>query len=580
MPRSRTHQRSFVGGIVSPALWGHVEDPKYRTGGAVYLNMVPLPQGRLDFRPGTKFVYETSDSTKSSVVRPFGAGAETSYVVGIEEGAFRFYVDGAAVLWGTSRKVSAINAGTDIITFTKPHGLVSNQQIKLVRPGASTSPDGLDTTTTYYAIPLTSTTAQVSASTGPGAAVDIGPGTGSGDLYFFTVADLPANYVASKNISSIDLGSEELTVTAHGLASNGLAVEFTLSLTFTAAMSGTCTAASHGLSNSMPVRATSSGALPSGWPDQVLYVQVLTGNTFRLSVTPGGAQLTFGDTGSGTLTLHLEDGAAVFTATPAVEVGSTYYARVSNANEITLHPTAADAVAGSNTIQFTANGALGGSTATARFHRAYQQADLANFPNSGVYYCEIDNPQDSAPGGADWYLLPFTGEYEVPNNYVESNLPNITYRQKGDVMRLAHPDHGLYDLVRESNTVWTFTEVTFARPLNPPTGIEGEATFGVIVLMETWNPGSGFNEIRTPTATALDHGWADGDVVWLSANDDGTGAVGGVSAQAAVVERMSDTSVKLKGVEGGSLLTFSGAATSSRRCAPMARSRWCRPRSR
>lgn len=49
-------QVSFAGGVVSPAMFGRVDDQKYKTGLAKCENFVCSPQGAVFNRPGFEFV--------------------------------------------------------------------------------------------------------------------------------------------------------------------------------------------------------------------------------------------------------------------------------------------------------------------------------------------------------------------------------------------------------------------------------------------------------------------------------------------------------------------------------------------
>lgn len=474
MPRVRSLQRAFTGGVLSPSLWGHVEDAKFLTGAAVMENMIPWPQGKLSMRPGTVYVNEVSDSTKTSVLRAFGAGSSQGYTVGIEEGKFRFYIDGATLLWATARQVASVDDGAaNSITFTAPHGFTEDQLVRVVVPSGSTIPTGLTSTADLYVILVDDTTIQLESTLG-GGAINI-TSTGALPLWVYAASEMPNDYISSKNASGVDAPNNELEVTAHGL-NHGDPIEFTASFTFTAAVNDTCTTGSSVLLADTPVTVSSSGTLPGGLTeDTVYYADSIFGpsTTFYLYDAPNGTRVNITSVGSGTHTLHLATGAIVLDSTPALYVGTTYYARRSDADNILIHLTAADAVAGSNITDIT-----GAGNGTTRVHYAYTKGDLVNYPNAGVYYCEIDNPQNSAPGGADWYQLPFTGEYQIPNPYIESNLLYLDRDQIGDALTLAHPDHGLYELVREADLRWTFTAVSLAPEIDPPQGVAGTATSG------------------------------------------------------------------------------------------------------
>lgn len=561
MPRIRTLQRAFNGGILSPSMWGQVENTKFQTGVADSENMIPWPQGVTRMRPGTEFVSEVYDSTKTSVLRTFRAGASTSYTVGVEEGRFKFYIDGSVLLWATARQVSSISTSANTVTFTSAHGFTANQQIRLVKPAASTAPTGTGITVTanMYAIVVNSTTIQITA-TSLGAAIDI-TGAGSGTLWFYAGDEIPADYVTSKNASGVTALTNLVNVTSHGLA-HGNPVEFTASLGFTAATTDICTAVGHGLTTDTPVTVVSSGTLPGGLTAGVTYyVEVLGADTFRLLHVPAANLISpdivdITDTGSGTHTLSVADGGLVLASSPALYAGTTYYARKNDDNSFTVHTTEADALAGTNTVDIT-----GAGPGVTKVHYAYSQGDLVNYPNSGIYYCEISHPKDSAPGSGDWYLLPFTGDYEVPNSYIESNLLNLDWEQIGDTMTFAHPDHGLYALRRISDLQWTFNSVSLEPPIDAPANLAVTATAGENLECTFTNASPAV--FTTPTF----HGFVDnGTTVYL---DVLTGTVGSGDGYYVINTTPTDSTFTLKQMDGGEAVDSSSTGTATVRFSPL-----------
>lgn len=72
-------------------------------------------------------------------------------------------------------------------------------------------------------------------------------------------------------------------------------------VTFTAATTDICTAVAHGLENGTCVTVSSTTTLPAGLAASTHYfVRDKTADTFKLSLTPGGAAVDVTDTGTGT----------------------------------------------------------------------------------------------------------------------------------------------------------------------------------------------------------------------------------------------------------------------------------------
>lgn len=125
----------------------------------------------------------------------------------------------ASAGWQT---VSSVSAANDTITITS-HGLLSNAKVVLLDGGSATAPTGLLFNQVYYVVSDTADTFKLSASAGPGAAINI-TGSGSGTL---KIAEL------SKGTASTDFSGGKLlivpdwrgrTVTGSGTGEDGTGV--------------------------------------------------------------------------------------------------------------------------------------------------------------------------------------------------------------------------------------------------------------------------------------------------------------------------------------------------------------------
>ena len=100
MPNTRTYNRSFAGGEMSPEMFGRIDDTKFQTGAATMRNFVALPQGPAENRPGFQFVREVKDSSKKTRLIPFTFSITQTIVIEMGAGYFRFHTDGGTVLSG------------------------------------------------------------------------------------------------------------------------------------------------------------------------------------------------------------------------------------------------------------------------------------------------------------------------------------------------------------------------------------------------------------------------------------------------------------------------------------------------
>ena len=112
MPTTRTFNRSFAGGELSPEMFGRIDDQKFQTGAAKLRNFIALPQGPAVNRPGTKFVREVKDSTKKTRLIPFTYSTTQTMVLEFGQGYIRFHTQGETLLAGTG---AAYNGATSYV---------------------------------------------------------------------------------------------------------------------------------------------------------------------------------------------------------------------------------------------------------------------------------------------------------------------------------------------------------------------------------------------------------------------------------------------------------------------------------
>ena len=175
MPTTRTFNRSFAGGELSPEMFGRIDDQKFQTGAAKMLNFVALPQGPAQNRAGTKFVREVKDSTKKTRIIPFTYSTTQTMVIELGAGYMRFHTQGATLLAGTpsafsaTKTITAVDTATETVT-SNAHGYANGTPIQIA--ATTTIPAGLSALTTYYVVGATANTFQFSLTVG-GAAINI-----------------------------------------------------------------------------------------------------------------------------------------------------------------------------------------------------------------------------------------------------------------------------------------------------------------------------------------------------------------------------------------------------------------------
>jgi hypothetical protein len=98
MPTTRTFNRSFAGGELSPEMFGRIDDQKFQTGAAKMRNFIALPQGPAVNRPGTKFVREVKYSAKKTRLISFTYSTTQTMILEFGDGYIRFHTQGETLL--------------------------------------------------------------------------------------------------------------------------------------------------------------------------------------------------------------------------------------------------------------------------------------------------------------------------------------------------------------------------------------------------------------------------------------------------------------------------------------------------
>lgn len=294
---------SLNGGEISDLLAGRGDFKQRAYGGSTVENFIPLTQGPIIGRPGTKYISSVYNSNKRTHLIGLNSASGTSYVIEASEYVFRFYTSGALITgstkalssWGGNSSVTFTDAG-DWVNWTN-HGLPINASVKFAT--TLTLPTGITAGTTYYVYAAETDRFQITAAPEGEQLTFTGTGSGTMTCYHNIVTasveiDFNENDLitisgatgaptlingtyAVKNISGIDSGDVIVNL---GAQDN---IEWT----------------SHGLSADDPIiirGSTIPGGLTNG---NVYYVrEVLTANTFTIAATKGGAEIALSSAGA------------------------------------------------------------------------------------------------------------------------------------------------------------------------------------------------------------------------------------------------------------------------------------------
>jgi len=208
MPNTRTLQRSFAGGEVTPEFYGRIDDVKYQTGLATCRNFVVFPHGPVGNRAGTTYVREVKDSTKRTRLIPFTYSTTQTMVIELSPGYIRFHTQGGTLLSGGSPyEISNPYAEADLFDI---HYVQSADVLTLTHPNYA--PRELRRLgATSWTLTTISFTAPISAPGGVSASAS-GHSTAKYD-YTYLVTSVAADGVSESEASSTSTTSGNLLET-------------------------------------------------------------------------------------------------------------------------------------------------------------------------------------------------------------------------------------------------------------------------------------------------------------------------------------------------------------------------------
>jgi len=97
VPKLKLQQTSFTAGEISPKLKARIDVSKYYSGAEKMRNVVVLPLGGFQDRPGTRLIAELADWAAGGRVLPFAFNTEQAYLFALTAGQFRVWRNDALV---------------------------------------------------------------------------------------------------------------------------------------------------------------------------------------------------------------------------------------------------------------------------------------------------------------------------------------------------------------------------------------------------------------------------------------------------------------------------------------------------
>ena len=111
-------QRAFSGGEITPALWARIDVAKYTTGLKTCRNFCVVKHGGAYNRPGTGFIGEVKDSSKTIKMVPFIFNSEQTYVLEFGDLYMRVIRNGIYQYDLTLTITGITNASQAVLSYT------------------------------------------------------------------------------------------------------------------------------------------------------------------------------------------------------------------------------------------------------------------------------------------------------------------------------------------------------------------------------------------------------------------------------------------------------------------------------
>lgn len=118
---------NFVGGELSPVMYGRTDLNVYKRGVARAQNFFIIPQGPMKYRPGFRYVHHTRRNGVASFI-PFQFNDTQAYLIEASDMFFRFFKDEAIITEAALTITGATQANPCVITSVG-HGLTTGDEV-------------------------------------------------------------------------------------------------------------------------------------------------------------------------------------------------------------------------------------------------------------------------------------------------------------------------------------------------------------------------------------------------------------------------------------------------------------------
>lgn len=138
MARAAPAFSAFTAGEISPRLEGQITLDRYRQGLSDLTNMVVMPHGGVQRRPGTEFLGEVKNSAIKTRLIPFQFKTSDTYILEFGQETMRVYRNGLQVLTGSAKTITGVTQANPGVVTASAHGYSDGEEIFIDNIGGMT----------------------------------------------------------------------------------------------------------------------------------------------------------------------------------------------------------------------------------------------------------------------------------------------------------------------------------------------------------------------------------------------------------------------------------------------------------
>ena len=141
MVKASPIKTSWNAGEWSPLMDGHINLERWSDSSRLLQNLIPLKQGPIVRRGGSRFVKEVKTSANNTALIPFEFNVEQEYQIEMGDQYLRFYTSNAAIV-ETTKVISGATAADPVVVTATAHGYSNGDEVYIAAVAGMTELNG------------------------------------------------------------------------------------------------------------------------------------------------------------------------------------------------------------------------------------------------------------------------------------------------------------------------------------------------------------------------------------------------------------------------------------------------------